>query len=97
MEFVCCPKTGVAFGFAPKAGGWEGVAVKGDPKDEPNEGVWLAPNPPEGAVLNAKGEGAADGAADEAAEGAVAPKPNDGAAAAAGGGAALAGAPKMKG
>lgn len=97
MEFVCCPKTGVEFGFAPKAGGWEGVAVKGDPKDEPNEGVWLAPNPPEGAVLNAKGEGAADGAADEAAEGAVAPKPNDGAAAAAGGGAALAGAPKMKG
>lgn len=82
--------------MAPKAGVWEGVAVKGDPKDEPNEGVWLAPNPLEGAELNANGEGAADGAVteDEAAEGAAAPKPKDGAAA---GGAALAGAPKMKG
>lgn len=81
--------------MAPKAGVWEGVAVKGDPKDEPNEGVWLAPNPPEGAELNANGEGAADGAEDEAAEGAAAPKLKDGAAAA--GAAALAGAPKMKG
>ncbi len=36
--------------------------MKGDPKDEPNEGVWLAPKPPEGAELNAKGDGAADGA-----------------------------------
>lgn len=83
--------------LAPNAGGWEGVAVKGDPKDEPNEEVWLAPNPPEGAELNANGEGAADGAEDEAVEGAAAPKPKDGAVAAAGGGAALAGAPKMKG
>lgn len=73
------------------------MAVKGDPKDELNEEVWLAPNPPEGAELNANGEGAADGAEDEAAEGAAAPKPKDGAAAAAGGAAALAGAPKMKG
>lgn len=72
------------------------MAVNGDTKDEPNEEVWLAPNPPEGAELNANGEGAADGAEDEAAEGAAAPKPKDGAAAA-GGGAALAGAPKMKG
>lgn len=94
MELACCPKTGVAFGLAPKVGFWEGVAVKGDPKDEPNEGVWLAPNPPEGAELNAKGDGAAEGAEDETAEGAVAPKPKDGVAA---GGAALAGAPKMKG
>lgn len=62
MELVCCPKTGAALGLAPNAGGWEGVAVKGDPKDEPNEGAWLAPNPPEEAELNANGEGAADGA-----------------------------------
>lgn len=62
MELVGCPKTGAALGLAPKAGGWEGAAVKGDPKDEPNEGVWLAPNPPEGAELNTNGEGAADGA-----------------------------------
>lgn len=59
---VGCPNTGAALGLAPKAGGWEGAAVKGDPKDEPNEGVWLAPNPPEGAELNTNGEGAADGA-----------------------------------
>lgn len=70
------------------------MAVKGDPNDEPNEGVWLAPNPAEGAELNTNGEGAADGAADESAEGAAAPNPKDGAAA---GGAALAGAPNMKG
>lgn len=95
---VCCPKTGAALGLAPKDGAWEGVAVKGDPKDEPNEGVWLAPNPPEGAELNTNGEGAADGAEDEAAEGAAAPKPKDGGAAAAGEAAAvLAEAPKMKG
>lgn len=97
MEFGCCPKTGAALGLAPKAGVWEGVAVKGDPKDEPNEGVWLAPNPPEGAELNANGVGAADGAVDEAVEGAAAPKLKVGAAAAAAGGAALGGAPKMKG
>lgn len=48
--------------MAPNAGGWEGAAVKGDPKVEPNEGVWFAPNPAEGAELNANGEGAADGA-----------------------------------
>lgn len=54
----------------------------------------MAPKPPEGAELNANGEGAADGADDEAAEGAPAPNPKDGAAA---GGAALVGAPKMKG
>lgn len=65
VELFCCAKTGAALGLAPKAGGWEGVAVKGDPKDEPNEGVWLAPNPPEGAVLNANGEGAAEGAVRE--------------------------------
>lgn len=65
MELACCPKTGVVLGLAPKAGVWEGVAVKGDPKDEPNEGVWLAPNPLEGAELNANGEGAADGAVTE--------------------------------
>lgn len=41
VEFACCPKTEAALGLAPapKAGGWEGVALKGDPKDEPNEGV----------------------------------------------------------
>lgn len=50
----------MALVLAPKAGLWEGVAVKGDPKDEPNEGVWLAPNPPEGAKLNVNGEEAAD-------------------------------------
>lgn len=71
------------------------MAGKGDPKEDPNEGVWLAPNPVEGAELNANGEGAVDAADEEAAEGAVAPKPKEGAAA--GGGAALAGAPKMKG
>lgn len=85
--------------LAPKAGLWEGVAVKGDPKDVPNEGVWLAPNPPVEAELNANGEGAADGAADETAEGAAAPKLKDGGGggAAAAGAAALAGAPKIKG
>lgn len=92
---ACCPKTGAAFGLAPKAGVWEGVAVKGDPKDDPNEGVWLVPKPPEGAELNANGEGAAEEADEEAAEGAAPPKLKEGAAAAAG--AALAGAPKMKG
>lgn len=97
MELVCCPKTGAALGFAPKAGVCEDVAVKGDPKDEPNEGVWLAPNPPEGAGLNTNGEGAADGAADEAAEGAAAPKPKVGGIVAGGGAAAAGGAPKMKG
>lgn len=79
--------------MTPKAGVWEGAAVKGDPKDEPNEGVWLAPNPPDGAELNTNGAGAADGAEDEAAEGAAAPNPKEAAA----GGAALAGSPKMKG
>lgn len=62
MELACCPKTGAALGLAPKVGFWEGVAVKGDPKDEPKEGAWLAPNPPVGAELNTNGEGAADGA-----------------------------------
>lgn len=72
--------------------------MNGDPKDPPNEGVWLAPKAPEGAGLNTNGEGAVDGAADEeAAEGAAAPKPKAGAAAGAGAGAALTGAPKMKG
>lgn len=73
--------------------------MKGGPKDEPNEGVWLVPNPPEGAELNTNGEGAPDGAEDEAAEGAAAPKPKDGgaAAAAAGAAAALLEAPKIKG
>lgn len=65
MELDCCPKTGAALGLAPKAGVWEGVAGKGDPKDEPKEGVWLAPNPPEEAELNTNGGGAADGAANE--------------------------------
>lgn len=71
------------------------MAEKGEPKDVPNEGVWLFPNPPEGDELNANGEGAADGPDDEAAEGAAAAKLNVGAAAAEG--AALVGAPKMKG
>lgn len=62
VELVCWPKTGAAPGLAPKAGVCEGVPVKGDPKDDPNEGVWLAPKPPEGAELNTNGEGAADGA-----------------------------------
>lgn len=63
MELVCWPKAGAALGLAPKAGGaWEGVAGNGDAKVDPNEGVWLSPKPPEGAELNAKGEGAADGA-----------------------------------
>lgn len=40
MELTCCPKTGVGLGLAPNVGGlWEGGAVKGDPKDEPNEGA----------------------------------------------------------
>lgn len=65
VELACCPKTGAVLVLAPKAGVWEGVAVKGDPKDDPNEGVWLAPNPPEGAELNTNGEGAADGAVRE--------------------------------
>lgn len=62
VEFVCWPKTGVALGLAPKAGGWEGVAGKGVPKVDPNVGVWFSPKPLEGAELNANGEGAADGA-----------------------------------
>lgn len=57
----------------------------------------MAPNPLEGAGLNANGDGAADGAVVEAAVGAAAPKPKDGAAAAGGAAAALAGAPKIKG
>lgn len=62
----------------------------------------MAPNPPEGAELNVNGVGAADGAEDETAGGAPAPKLKDGAgaaAAAAGGGAAAAAAeaPKMNG
>lgn len=52
----------------------------------------MAPKPPEGAGLNTNGDGAADGAVTE--EGAVAPKPKEGAAA---GGAAAVGTPKMKG
>lgn len=88
--------------MAPKAGVWEGVAGKGDPKDDPNEGVWLFPNPAEGAEVKTNGVGPADGADEEAAEGAAAPKLKVGAAAAAGAGAAaaaaaLVGAPKMKG
>lgn len=39
--------------------------MKGEPKDEPNEGAWLAPNPPLGGELNTNGEGAADGAVSE--------------------------------
>lgn len=35
----CCPKTGAGLLPAPKAGAAEGVAVKGEPNDEPNEGV----------------------------------------------------------
>lgn len=66
VELACCPKTGVALGLAPKAGGWEAPAEKGkgvgEPKAEPNEGDWLAPNPPEEAELKTNGEGAADGA-----------------------------------
>lgn len=91
-------------GLAPNAGVWEGVAGKGDPKDDPNEGVWLFPNPAEGAELKTNGVGPADGADEEAAEGAAAPKLKVGAgaaaAAAAGGAAAaaaLVGEPKMKG
>lgn len=64
VELVCCPKTGAALGLAPKVGAWEFEAVKGDPKDEPNEGVWLAPNPADVAELNTNG-GAADGAVSE--------------------------------
>lgn len=62
VELACCPKTGAVLGFAPKDGVWEGGAVKGDPKEDPNEGVWLVLNPPEGAELKANGAGAADGA-----------------------------------
>lgn len=62
VAFVCCPKMGAALGLAPKVGAWEAVAGKGDPKDEPNAGVWFVPKPPEGAELNTNGEGAADGA-----------------------------------
>lgn len=88
----------MALGLTPKAGVCDAVAVKGggagDPKAVPKEGVWLFPNPPEGAELKTNGEGPADGAEDEAAEGAVAaPKEKEGAAA----GAALAAAPKRKG
>lgn len=40
VELACCPKTGVGLGLAPKVGRlWEGGAVKGDPKDEPNVGA----------------------------------------------------------
>lgn len=97
VEFACCPKTGVELGLAPKAGVCDCVAGKGDPKVEPNEGVWLAPNAAEGAGLNTNGVGAVDGAEEESAGGAAAPKPKEGAAAAAAAGAAVAGAPKMKG
>lgn len=83
--------------MAQKAGVCDCVAGKGDPKVEPNEGVWLAPNVAEGAGLNTNGDGAADGAEDESAGGAAAPKPKDGGAAAGAAGAAVAGAPKMKG
>lgn len=58
MELVCCPKT---LGLTPKVGVWEGVAEKGEPKDDPNEGVGLFPNVPEEDELNANGVGAADG------------------------------------
>lgn len=92
---VCCPKTGAALGLAPKAGGCEGAAVNGEPNVEPNEGVWLAPKPPEDPELNTNGEGVAEGAEDEAAGGAAAPKLKEGAAGAAA--AALAGAPKING
>lgn len=53
---------GAALGLAPKEGVWEAVAGKGDPNDEPNVEVWLAPKPPEGAELNTNGEEAAEGA-----------------------------------
>lgn len=77
--------------FAPNAGGCEDGAGNGDPNEEPKEGVWLAPNPPEAAELKTNGDGAAEGA--EETGGAVVPKLNEGAAA----GAALAEAPKIKG
>lgn len=79
--------------FVPKAGGCEDGAGNGDANEEPKEGVWLAPNPPEEAELNTKGDAAAEGAAEETAGVAVAPKLKEGAAA----GAALAEAPKIKG
>lgn len=62
VGLLCCPKAGGGLGLAPKAGVWEGVAGKGDPKDDPNEGVWLFPNPEEGAELKTNGVGPADGA-----------------------------------
>lgn len=36
---VCCPKAGAALVPAPNAGAAGGVAVNGDPNDEPNEGA----------------------------------------------------------
>lgn len=38
--------------------------MKWDPKDAPNEGVWVVPKPPLGAELNTNG-GAADGAVND--------------------------------
>lgn len=65
VELACCPKTGVELGLAPKAGVCDCVAGKGDPKVEPNEGVWFAPNAAEGAGLNTNGVGAAEGAGEK--------------------------------
>lgn len=102
VELFCCPKTGVALGLAPKVGAdvWADVAVKGDPNVDPKGGFWLVPKPPEGAELNMNGVGAADGAVEEAAEGAAAaaPKVKEGAAGVGAGAAvALVGAPKTNG
>lgn len=64
--------------MAPNAGVWEGAAGNGDPNDEPKEGVAFAPKPPDGVELNTNVEGTVDAAADEAAEGAAAPKLKEG-------------------
>lgn len=61
-ELAAVPNTGVELACCPKAGVGAGAAVKGDPKGDTKEGVWLAPKPPEGAGLNTNGGGAADGA-----------------------------------
>lgn len=85
VAFACCPNTGAALGLAPKAADWDTAAVKGegagDPKAGaldwvetwPKEGAWPVPNPEVGAELKTNGDGAADGAAEDAVEGAAAP------------------------
>lgn len=104
VELAAVPNTEVA----PKAGGWEEAAMKGEGAGEPKAGAlgweetwpkvgaWLLPKPEDDAELNTNGEGPAEGggAEDEAAGGAAAPKVKEPWAA---GAAVLAADPKRKG